>query len=63
MKNKKVDYETLFHLADKTIKELLELFDGSVTLSPKELYELSQIMGMYNNESIKIIHKEDFNEQ
>ena len=63
MKNKKVDYETLFHLADKTIKELLELFDGSVTLSPKELYELSQIMGRYNNESIKIIHKEDFNEQ
>lgn len=62
MKNKKVDYETLFHLADKTIKELLELFDGSVTLSPKELYELSQIMGRYNNESIKIIHKEDFNE-
>lgn len=63
MKDKKVDYETLFHLADKTIKELLELFDGSVTLSPKELYELSQIMGRYNNESIKIIHKEDFNEQ
>jgi hypothetical protein len=62
MKDKKVDYETLFHLADKTIKELLELFDGSVTLSPKELYELSQIMGRYNNESIKIIHKEDFNE-
>jgi hypothetical protein len=62
MKEKKVDYETLFHLADKTIKELLELFDGSVTLSPKELYELSQIMGRYNNESIKIIHKEDFNE-
>lgn len=63
MKEKKVDYEALFHLADKTIKELLELFDGSVTLSPKELYELSQIMGMYNNESIRIIHKEDFNEQ
>ena len=63
MKEKKVDYEALFHLADKTIKELLELFDGSVTLSPKELYELSQIMGRYNNESIKIIHKEDFNEQ
>ena len=62
MKDKKVDYETLFHLADKTIKELLELFDGSVTLSPKELYELSQIMGRYNNESIKIIHKGDFNE-
>ena len=62
MKEKKVDYETLFHLADKTIKELLELFDGSITLSPKELYELSQIMGRYNNESIKIIHKEDFNE-
>ena len=62
MKEKKVDYEALFHLADKTIKELLELFDGSVTLSPKELYELSQIMGRYNNESIKIIHKEDFNE-
>lgn len=58
MENKKVDFETLFHLADKTIKELLELFDGSVTLSPKELYELSQIMGRYNNESIKIIHKE-----
>ena len=63
MKDKKVDYETLFHLADKTIKELLELFDGSVTLSPKELYELSQIMGRYNNESIKIIHKEEFNER
>lgn len=58
MENKKVDFEALFHLADKTIKELLELFDGSVTLSPKELYELSQIMGRYNNESIKIIHKE-----
>lgn len=62
MKKKKVDYEILFHLADKTIKEILELFDGSVTLSPKELYELSQIMGRYNNESIRIIHKEDFNE-
>ena len=58
MKDKKVDYETLFHLADKTIKELFELFDGSVALSPKELYELSQIMNRYNDEFIKIIYKE-----
>ena len=62
MKGKKVDYETLFNLADKTIKELLELFGGSVTLSPKELYEMSQIMGRYNDSSIKIIHKENFND-
>lgn len=62
MKEKKIDYESLFHLADKTIKDLLGLFEGSVSVSPKELYELSQIMGKYNDESIKIIHKEDFNE-
>lgn len=33
-------------------------FDGNVSLSPEELYELSQIRERYNDESIKIIHKE-----
>lgn len=58
MKEKKVDYEALFHLADETIKEIFGLFDGNVSLSPEELYEISQIRERYNDESIKIIHKE-----
>ncbi len=48
MKEKKVDYESLFHLADETIKEIFGLFDGKVSLSPEELYELSQIRERYN---------------
>lgn len=58
MKEKEVDYEALFHLADETIKEIFGLFDGNVSLSPEELYEISQIRERYNDESIKIIHKE-----
>ena len=49
MKEKEVDYEALFHLADETIKEIFGLFDGNVSLSPEELYELSQIRERYND--------------
>lgn len=58
MNNKNIDYEKLFKLADKTIKDLLDIFENNISISPKELYELSQVMNRYNDESIKIIHKE-----
>ena len=58
MNNKNIDYEKLFKLADKTIKDLLGVFENNISISPKELYELSQVMNRYNDESIKIIHKE-----
>lgn len=58
MNNKNIDYEKLFELADKTIKDLLGIFENNISISPKELYELSQVMNRYNDESIKIIHKE-----
>lgn len=58
MNNKNIDYEKLFKLADKTIKDLLGIFENNISISPKELYELSQVMNRYNDESIKIIHKE-----
>lgn len=48
MKEKKVDYESLFHLADETIKEIFGLFDKNVSLSPEELYEISRIRERYN---------------
>lgn len=58
MEEKEIDYEALFCLADKTIKKILEIFEGNLSMSPKDLYELSRIMSTYNNESTKIMHKE-----
>jgi hypothetical protein len=58
MEETKIDYEALFHLADKTIKKILEIFEGNPSMSPKDLYELSRIMNTYNDESTKIMHKE-----
>lgn len=58
MEEKKIDYEALFYLADKTIKKIIGIFEGNLSMSPKDLYELSRIMNTYNDESTKIMHKE-----